>query len=103
MCFTIEPAANRRSLSVQIGADFREEDAQELNAALASADPGTEVDIDFRGVRECEVTALARLAEAARSGHAHVALRGLSEFHLKVLGYLGAPTDVLRGRAAATR
>ncbi len=103
MCLTIEPAANRRMLSVEVGTDFRVEDAQELGAAIASAPPGTQVDIDFRRVRECHAPALARLAEAMRSGRAHVALRGVSDFHLKLLGYLGAPPDSLRGRPAAIR
>jgi hypothetical protein len=102
MCLSIEPAANRR-LRVEIGSDFRIEDAQELVAAIANAAPGTDVDIDFRLVRECDAPALARLAEAMRAGRAHVALRGVSDFQLKLLGYLGAPTDALRGAVAAGR
>ncbi len=103
MCITIEPTANRRALSVEVGPDFGVEDAQQLGAAIANAAPGTEVDIDFRRVRECHAPALARLAEAMRSGRARVALRGASGFHLKLLGYLGAPPDALRGTAAAIR
>jgi hypothetical protein len=102
MCITIEPAANRRSLTVEVGSTFVMEDAQQLGAAIADAAPGTEVDIDFRQVRECHGPALARLAEAMRSGHAHVALRGMSDHHLKLLGYLGAPSDAL-GSATPAR
>ena len=103
MCLSIEPAANRRTLVVELGSDFRLEDAQELGAAIANAAPGTEVDVDFRLVRECDGPALARLAEAMRSGRAHVALRGASGFQLKLLGYLGAPNGALRGAVAAAR
>ena len=103
MCITIEPAASHRALSVEIGTDFLVEDAQALGDAIASAAPGTEVQIDFRRVRECHAPALARLAEAMRSGRARVALRGASDFHLKLLGYLGAPAAALRGAAAVIR
>ncbi len=103
MCITIEPTANRRTLSVEVGPDFVVGDAQELGAAIADAAPGTQVDIDFRRVRECQGPALARLAEAMRSGRARVALRGMSEHHLKLLGYLGAPPAALGGAIAARR
>ncbi len=103
MCLSIEPAANRRTLCVEIGSDFRLEDAQELGTAIANAAPGTRFDIDFRLVRECDGPALARLAEAMRSGRAQVALHGATGFHLKLLGYLGAPADALRGAAGAFR
>ncbi len=101
MCITIEPAANRRCLTVEVGSSFLVEDAQQLGAAIADAAPGTEVQIDFRLVRECHGPALARLAEAMRSGRAHVALRGMSDHHLKLLGYLGAPSAALRNATAA--
>ncbi len=101
MCLSIEPAANRSKLWVEIGSDFRLQDAQEFGAAIAGAAPGTEVEVDFRRVRECDAPALARLAEAMRSGRAHVALRGVSDFHLKLLGYLGAPAEALRRAVSA--
>lgn len=99
MCITIEPAATRGRLTVEVGSSFLVEDAQEMGAAITDAAPGTEVDIDFRQVRDCHGPALARLAEAMRSGRAHVALRGMSDHHLKLLGYLGVPA--LRNAAAA--
>ncbi len=103
MCLSIEPSGDRSTLCVEVGSDFRLQDAQELGAAIAGADPGTEVEVDFRRVRDCEAPALARLAEAMRSGRAHVALRGVSDFHLKLLGYRGAPTDPRRRAAGALR
>jgi hypothetical protein len=95
MCITIEPVPSRGSLNVEVGSAFVMEDAQQLGAVIADAGPGTHVDIDFRQVRECHGTALARLAEAMRSARAHVALRGMSDHHLKLLGYLGAPSEAV--------
>ncbi len=103
MCITIEPAANRRSLTVEVRSAFVIEDAQELGAVIARAAPGTEVAVDFRQVRECHGPALARLAEAMRAGRAHVALRGISEHDRKLLGYLGAPAEAVQGPAAVQR
>ncbi len=102
MCISIEPAANRRALSVEVSSAFLLEDAQKLGTAMADAPPGTEIAVDFHDVRECQGPALARLAEAMRSCHAHVALHGISEHHRKLLGYLGAPPDG-GGRSATAR
>lgn len=96
MCISFEPTVNPRALTVRVSTAFMLEDALQLDAALAGAAPGTEVDIDFRQVREYQGPALARLAEALRSGRAHLALRGISSHEVKLLGYLGAPTDALR-------
>jgi hypothetical protein len=101
MCISIEPTANRRSLNVEVSSAFLLEDAQLLGAAIAGAAPGTEVDVDFRQVRECHGPALARLAEVLREAHAHVALRGMTDHHRKLLGYLGAPFEALHSGSAA--
>lgn len=96
MCISIEPAANHRALNVEVSSSFQLEDAQQLGTAIANAAPGTEVDVDFRDVRECQGPALARLAEALRSCRARVALHGMSRHYRRLLGYLGAPTDGYR-------
>ncbi len=100
MCISFEPAANENSLNVRVGVAFLLEDALLLDAAVADAAPGTEVEIDFRQVREYQGPALARLAEVLRSGHARLALRGISSHEVKLLGYLGAPSELLTERRA---
>ncbi len=102
MCISFEPAAKDKALSVCVSSAFQLEDAVQLDAAVADAAPGTEVDVDFRQVREYQAPALARLAELLRSGHAHLALRGISIHEVKLLGYLGAPVDRLAERRAAS-
>jgi hypothetical protein len=93
MCISFEPDENERSLNVRVSASFLLEDALELDAAVADAPPGTEVAVDFWQVREYQGPALARLAEVLRAGRAHLALRGISIHEVKLLGYLGAPTE----------
>lgn len=101
MCISFEPSANRKSLSVRVSSAFLLEDAQQLDAALADADPEAEVDVDFRQVREWQGPALARLAEVLRVSHAHLALRGITTHEVKLLGYLGAPTARLEDRSSS--
>lgn len=91
MCISIERGADRERLVVEVSSSFLLDDAQRLDAAIADATPGMEVDVDFLQVRECDGPALARLAEAMRRCRGHVALRGITEHERKLLGYLGAP------------
>lgn len=98
MCISFEPDENERSLHVRVSASFLLEDALELDAAVADAPPGTEVAVDFRLVREYQGPALARLAEVLRAGRAHLALRGICSHEVKLLGYLGAPTESFHER-----
>ena len=93
MSISFEPAENERLLSVRVSTAFQLEDALQLCAAVAEAAPGTEVDVDFLQVREYQGPALARLAEAMRSSHARLALRGLTNHERRLLGYLGAPAE----------
>lgn len=96
MSVSIKSAANERTLNVEIRSVFVFEDARRIEVAIANAAPGTEVDIEFLKVRECEAPALASLANLMRSARAHVALRGISGHFYKLLGYLGMPPDSLR-------
>lgn len=96
MCISFEPDAKERSLNVRVSAAFLLEDALQLDAAVAGAPPGTEVDVEFRQVREYQGPALARLADVLRAGRAHLALHGISRHEARLLGYLGAPDGALR-------
>ena len=78
-------------LSVQVGQSFAPEDALRIHDLIASADPGTAVEIDFRRVRDCNDVALALLARDLLSGRARVALLGMSHHQQRLLGYLGVP------------
>jgi hypothetical protein len=76
-------------LTIEIGPSFAAEDAARLHDALVRAAPGTRVEIDFHRVRDCHDAALAVLARDIAGGHARVALRGVSQHQLRLLGYLG--------------
>jgi hypothetical protein len=76
-------------LTFEIGPSFAAEDAARLHDAIARAAPGTRVEIDFHRVRVCHDVALAQLAQDIAAGRAHVALRGMSQHQLRLLGYLG--------------
>jgi hypothetical protein len=76
-------------LTFEIGPSFAAEDAARLHEAIERAAPGTRVEIDFHRVRDCHDVALALLARDIASGRARVALRGVSQHQLRLLGYLG--------------
>jgi len=101
MCISFERSANEKALTVRVGSAFLLEDAVQLHAAVVRVAPGTEVDVDFRQVREYQGPALARLADLLRSCHTHLALRGISIHEVKLLGYLGAPSELLSERSGA--
>ena len=90
MCVSIEPGSDSRKLNIEVSSAFHLEDARQVGAALANTAAGTDVDIDFREVQECDGPALALLVEAIRPGRVHVALHGMSGHVRKLLVYLGA-------------
>lgn len=77
------------SLTFELGPSFATKDAALLHDAIASAAPGTSVEIRFHNVREWEAAALAVLARDLTERGADLAVRGLSQRQLRVLGYLG--------------
>jgi hypothetical protein len=79
-------------LTFEIGSSFAPEDAARLHDAIEQAAPGTRVELDFHRVRDCHDAALALLARDLARGRARVALRGMSQHQLRVLGYLGVPS-----------
>jgi hypothetical protein len=84
-------------LSLQVGRSFAPEDALRIRDLIASAEPGTEVEIDFRHVRDCNDFALALLARDLAGAHARVALLGMSHHQQRLLGYLGLPPSRAAG------
>jgi hypothetical protein len=76
-------------LTFEFGPSFVAEDAARLHEAIERAAPGTRVEIDFHRVRDCQGVALAVLARDIAAGRARVALRGVSQHQLRLLGYLG--------------
>ncbi len=77
------------SITFELGPSFATKDAALLHEALASAAPGTPVEIRFHKVREWEAAALAVLARDLTERGSDVALRGLSQRQVRMLGYLG--------------
>ena len=78
------------AITFEIGSSFAAEDAVRLHDALALAAPDMPVEIDFHRVREWEASALAVLARDLAERGPLLALRGLSQPQLRVLGYLRA-------------
>jgi hypothetical protein len=78
-------------LSLQVSQSFVPEDALRIHDLIASAEPGTQVEIDFRRVRECNHFALAVLARDLVSGRVRFALLGMTQHQQRLLGYFGVP------------
>ncbi len=85
-----ETIRGAEAMVFSLGPSFATEDAARLHDALSKADPGTHVEIDFRGVREWEATALAVLARDLAERGEGLEVRGLSRRQLRLLVYLGA-------------
>jgi hypothetical protein len=84
------PTPSDLDLTFEVGPSFAPEDAARLHEAIERAAPGTRVEIDFHRVRTCHDAALAVLARDIAAGRARLALRGMSQHQLRMLGYLGA-------------
>jgi hypothetical protein len=83
------PPPSDLGLTFEIGPSFAAEDAARLHEAIERAAPGTRFELDFHRVRDCHDVALAALARDIAAGRARVALRGVSQHQLRLLGYLG--------------
>ncbi len=83
------PSSPAASITLDVGSSFAAEDAARLHDALVRAAPGAQIEIDFHRVREYEAVALAALARDLASRGPGVALRGMSQRQLRILGYLG--------------
>ncbi len=78
------------SLSVHVGQTFNSTDLERLREAFAVFGPFSNLDIDFADVRQCDDSALARLAGALMSfDRGVVRLHGLSVHQWRLLMYAG--------------
>ncbi len=93
MGIQVQSRSSAHRLIVELRPSFRTEDARRLHELIESAEPGTEVEIDFHGVIECQAVALGQLArDLVRAGR-RIALRGVRWHEQRLLGYLGVPMD----------
>jgi hypothetical protein len=76
-------------ITLRAGARFLPEDADRIQAALATS-PGVEVEVDFRRVRELDPAALSSLAVILADSGVRLRFRGLTEPHARMMRYLGA-------------
>jgi hypothetical protein len=82
-------------LTFELGPSFAPNDAARLHEALVGA-PDVRVEIDFRRVRNCDASALAALAADLAAAGPRIAVRGLSQHQLRLLGYLAGPDGAKR-------
>ena len=89
----LSESSSEGALTLEIGSAFVPEDAVRIHDLIERTEPGTVVQIDLHRVRDCHDVALALLARDIVRGRAHVALRGVSQHQLRVLGYFGVHLD----------
>ena len=85
----LSESSSNGALTFEVGSAFVPEDAVRIHDRIERTAPGTIVEIDLHRVRDCHDVALALLARDIVRGRAHVAVRGLSQHQLRVLGYFG--------------
>lgn len=85
----LSESSSEGALTFEVGSAFAPEDAVRIHERIERTAPGTMVEIDLHQVRDCQDVALALLARDIVRGRAHVALRGVSQHQLRVLGYFG--------------
>ncbi len=79
-----------QSLSVHFGRTFSATDVERLREAFVAFGPFSNLEIDFAGVRQCDDSALERLASALTSlDRGVVRLRGLSVHQWQLLTCAG--------------
>ena len=75
---------------IHLPRDFTPGVAVALHRLVARAPPGSVLDLDFSGVRDCQDQALLLLARDLLTGTARYAFHGLTHHQRTMLGYLGA-------------
>jgi hypothetical protein len=78
-------------IRVRLASSFTTEGACALRLLAKRFPPGTPIEVDFAGVRDCQEVALLLLARQRASGAGALSFRGLSAHQRIVLGYLGVP------------
>ncbi len=83
------------NVRVRVGQTFGHYHVEKLREAFVAFAPFSSLDIDFAAVRQCDDSALARLAGALRRfDHGVVRLRGLSVRQRQLVSYAGLDAAV---------
>jgi hypothetical protein len=82
--------ANMTEVSVHLPRELTPGVAVALHRLMGRVPPGTILDLDFSGVRECQELALLLLARDAVTGSVRYTFHGLTHHQRTLLGYLGA-------------
>jgi len=76
-------------VSVHLPNQFTPGVADALRRLMARVPPGTVLELDFSGVRDCQALALHLLARDVLAGTVRYAIHGLTHHQRTLLGYLG--------------
>jgi hypothetical protein len=85
--------APRSDVRVRLEQRFTAEGACAIHLLARRMPPGTALDLDFGGVRECQDAALLLLARDVLAGTARYVFRGLTLHQAKLFGYLGVQVE----------
>lgn len=92
------------ALHVRAGSTFRAPDVVRLQEAVEALGPFSRLTIDFTSVRQCDDSALVRLASVlACIPKGEVAVRGLTFHQWRLLTYLGVHPDHPDARSPSAR
>jgi hypothetical protein len=76
-------------MQVHVRGQLDSAEVRAIETLLAGAHPGAVFVLDFRDTRSFRPAALTRLARGLSASGRHVSLRGLSEYHYRLLRYVG--------------
>jgi hypothetical protein len=82
-----------REVRIRLAPRFTAEGVAAIHLLLDGLLPGTRVDLDFSGVRECQEEALLLLAREVQTGRGRFVLRGVTRHQARLFGYLGVPVQ----------
>ncbi len=88
----IQAHEETRGTVLELHGSFGPAEADRLRDMIRRLEPQKSVTIDFREVRLCHDTAVARLARDLVESHRQVSMLGLSEHHRRLLRYIGLPS-----------
>ena len=85
----IQAHEETRGVVLELSGSFNTDEADRVREMIRSMEPHRPVTIDFREVRLCHDSAVARLAREIIESDRRVSLLGLSEHHRRLLRYIG--------------
>ncbi len=88
----IQSHEEARGTVLELSGSFSTDEAERVREMIRALEPHRPVTIDFREVRLCHDTAVARLARDLVESERRVSLLGLSEHHHRLLRYIGVRT-----------